>query len=310
MLIAYYGIYKLPQSGTNKKKKWEVKLMSIKKIGVLGAGSMGGGIAHLAAAKGFEIVLCDVEQRFVEGAIKRISGFMDKSIAKQKMTLEEKEAVLKRITTTTNMEDLAPVDLVIEAIYEDLEIKKDAFKKLDKICPPETIFGSNTSSMSITTLASTTTRPDKVFGMHFFNPPLIMRLVEVIRGYYTSDETVKLASEAAQTMGKTPVVVNKDTPGFIVNRIMMPQFLEAIRIVEEGIATPEDIDTAVKLGLNYPMGPFELMDFTGVEISVHVADYLFNESKDMKWNPPQTIKSLVRAGRLGKKTGGGWFNYT
>ncbi|WP_088225007.1 3-hydroxyacyl-CoA dehydrogenase family protein [Desulfosporosinus sp. FKB] len=283
--------------------------MSIKTIGVLGSGSMGGGIAHLAAVQGFKIVLCDVEQRFVEGAVKRISGFLDKSIAKQKMTVQEKEEVLQRITLTTNMEDLATVDLVIEAIFEDLEVKKSAFAKLDKICPPQTIFGSNTSSMSITTLASATSRPEKVVGMHFFNPPLIMRLVEVIRGYYTSDETVKLASDAALAMGKTPVVVKKDTPGFIVNRIMMPQFLEAIRIVEEGIASPADIDTAVKLGLNYPMGPFELMDFTGVEISVHVGDYLFNESKDMKWNPPQTIKSLVRAGRLGKKTGGGWFDY-
>ncbi|KGK90061.1 3-hydroxybutyryl-CoA dehydrogenase [Desulfosporosinus sp. HMP52] len=281
----------------------------IKKIGVLGAGSMGGGIAHLAAARGFEVVLCDVEQKFVEGAVKRIAGFMDKSIQKQKMTVDEKEEALKRITITTNMEDLSSVDLVIEAIFEDMEVKKKAFEKLDTICGPDTIFGSNTSSMSITTLASATKRPDKVVGLHFFNPPLIMRLVEVIRGYYTSDETVRLASEVSQGMGKTPVVVQKDTPGFIVNRIMMPQFLEAIRIVEEGIATPADIDTAVKLGLNYPMGPFELMDFTGVEISVHVADYLFNESKDMKWNPPQAIKAIVRAGRLGKKTGAGWYDY-
>jgi len=290
-------------------KKLEVEMMTIQKIGVLGAGSMGGGIAHLAAVKGFEVVLCDVEQRFVEGAIKRIAAFMDKSIEKQKMTVDEKEVALKRITITTQMEDLATVDMVIEAIFEDIDVKKSAFEKLDKICGPETIFGSNTSSMSITALAAATSRPDKVVGLHFFNPPLIMRLVEVIRGYYTSDETVKLANDAAQGLGKTPVVVKKDTPGFIVNRIMMPQFLEAIRIVEEGIASPEDIDTAVKLGLNYPMGPFELMDFTGVEISVHVADYLFNESKDMKWNPPQTIKALVRAGRLGKKTGAGWYEH-
>lgn len=279
------------------------------KIGVLGAGSMGGGIAHLAAAKGLEVVLCDVEQRFVDGAVKRIAGFIDKSIAKQKMTAEEREAVLDRIKTTVAMQDLSDVDLVIEAIFENLEIKKAAFQQLDQICDPKTIICSNTSSMSITTLAAATKRPDKVAGMHFFNPPLLMRLVEVIRGYYTSDETVKIASEAALAMGKTPVVVQKDTPGFIVNRIMMPQFLEAIRIVEEGIASPAEVDTAVKLGLNYPMGPFELMDFTGVEISVHVADYLFNESKDRKWAAPEILKSLVRAGRLGKKTGGGWFDY-
>jgi 3-hydroxybutyryl-CoA dehydrogenase len=145
--------------------------------------------------------------------------------------------------------------------------------------------------------------------MHFFNPPLVMRLVEIVRGYYTSDETAKLASELAQAMGKTTVEAKKDTPGFIVNRIMVPQFLEAMRIVEEGIATPEDVDKAVTLGLNYPMGPFQLMDFTGVDIAVHVADYFFNETKDVKWNPPQNVKALVRAGRLGVKTGAGWFDH-
>ena len=283
--------------------------MSIKKIGVLGAGSMGGGIAHLAAMKGFEVVLCDIEERFVTGAIKRATVLMDKSIEKQKMTVEEKAATLARITTTTNMEDFAAVDFVIEAIIEDLELKKDAFTRLDKICRPEVILATNTSSMSITLIASATSRPEKVCGMHFFNPAQVMRLVEVIRGYSTSDETVKTASEFAQTMGKTAVEVKKDTPGFIVNRVMIPQFLEAIRIVEEGIATPQDVDTAVTLGLNYPMGPFTLMDFTGIDISVFVADYFYNESTDPKWNPPQTVKSIVRAGRLGRKTGAGWYDY-
>jgi 3-hydroxybutyryl-CoA dehydrogenase len=279
------------------------------KIGVLGAGSMGGGIAHLAAVKGIEVVLCDVEQRFLDGAINRIDGFLTKSVEKQKMTLEEKEAALKRITLTTKMEDFVSVPLVIEAIFEDLEVKKNAFQKLDQVCGSNTIFASNTSSMSITTIAAATSRPDRVVGMHFFNPPLIMRLVEVIRGYYTSDETVAIVSEISKAMGKTPVEVKKDTPGFIVNRIMMPQFLEAVRIAEEGIASIEDIDTAVKLGLNYPMGPFELMDFTGVEISVHVSDYFVNEYKDMKWNAPQLLRNLVRAGRLGKKTGAGWYDH-
>ncbi|SHN71600.1 3-hydroxyacyl-CoA dehydrogenase family protein [Desulfitobacterium chlororespirans] len=283
--------------------------MTMTKIGVLGAGSMGGGIAHLAAVKGLDVILCDVEQRFVHGAVQRIAGFLDKSVAKQKMTVEEKDAALQRITTTTNMEDLASVPLVIEAIFEDMDIKKTAFQKLDQICGPETIIASNTSSMSITTLAAATSRPDRVVGMHFFNPPLIMRLVEVIRGYYTSDETVARVSDVSRAMGKTPVEVKKDTPGFIVNRIMMPQFLEAVRIAEEGIASIEDIDTAVKLGLNYPMGPFELMDFTGVEISVHVSDYFVEEYKDMKWNAPQLLKNIVRAGRLGKKTGAGWYDY-
>ncbi|MDA8211579.1 MAG: 3-hydroxyacyl-CoA dehydrogenase family protein [Clostridia bacterium] len=283
--------------------------MSIKKIGILGAGSMGGGIAHLAAMKGFDVVLCDVEQRFVDGAVKRMTGLMDKNIEKQKMTVEDKEAVLKRITTTTNLEDFATVDFVVEAIIEDLAAKKSAFERLDKICRPEVILATNTSSMSITVIAAATSRPDKVAGMHFFNPAQIMRLVEVIRGYKTSDETVQLVSEIAQAMGKTTVEVKKDTPGFIVNRIMIPQFLEAIRLVEEGVATPQDIDTAVTMGLNYPMGPFQLMDFTGIDIGVFVMEYFYNESKDMRWNPPQTVKALVRAGRLGKKTNAGWYDY-
>ncbi|MDT3700966.1 MAG: 3-hydroxyacyl-CoA dehydrogenase family protein [Thermincola sp.] len=284
--------------------------MSVKKIGVLGAGAMGGGIAHLAAAKGFDVVLCDVEERFVDGAIRRAASLMDKNIEKQKMTVEEKEATLARISITTNVEDFATVDFVIEAIIEDLELKKSAFAQLDKICRPDVVLATNTSSMSITVIASATSRPEKVCGMHFFNPAQVMRLVEVIRGYRTNDETVTIASELAEALGKTPVEVKKDTPGFIVNRVMMPQFLEAIRIVEEGIATPQDVDTAVTLGLNYPMGPFQLMDFTGVDISVFVADYFYNESKDAKWNPPQTVKALVRAGRLGRKTGAGWYDYS
>jgi len=283
--------------------------MSVKKIGVLGAGSMGGGIAHLAAVSGIEVVLCDVEERYVDGALKRMAGFLDKSVEKQKMTVEEKEAALNRITKTTKMEDMAELPLIIEAIFEDLEVKKDAFRKLDELCKPETIIASNTSSMSITTLGAVTARPDRVVGMHFFYPPVLMRLVEVIRGYYTSDETVNLVADVSKAMGKTPVIVKKDTPGFIVNRIMMPQFLEAIRIAEEGIASIEDIDTAVKLGLNYPMGPFELMDFSGVEIALHVADYFVQEYHDPKWVPPQLIKNLVRSGRLGRKTGAGWYDY-
>ena len=259
--------------------------------------------------KGFEVVLCDVEQRFVDGAIMRATSLMDKNIEKQKMTVEEKDAILARITTTINMEDFTAVDFVIEAIIEDLELKKNVFAQLDKICRPEVVLATNTSSMSITVIASATSCPEKVCGMHFFNPAQVMRLVEVIRGYATSDDTVKIVSELAQAMGKTTVEVKKDTPGFIVNRVMMPQFLEAIRIVEEGIATPQDIDIAVTLGLNYPMGPFTLMDFTGVDISMFVADYFYNESKDPKWNPPQTAKAIVRAGRLGRKTGAGWYDY-
>ncbi|MEL7567221.1 MAG: 3-hydroxyacyl-CoA dehydrogenase family protein [Dehalobacterium sp.] len=267
-------------------------------------------MAHLAASKGFEVILCDVEQRFVDGAIKRATGLMDKSIQKQKMTEEEKEAVLSRITTTTNMEDFAPVDLVIEAIIEDLAVKKNAFARLDQICRPEVIIATNTSSMSVTEIAAATNRPEKVVGMHFFNPAQVMKLVEIVKGYNTADETVQAVAEVAEAMGKTTVVAKKDTPGFIVNRLLFAQFMEAIRMVEEGVATPEDIDTGVTLGLNYPMGPFSMMDnIGGLDLTIAVMDYFYKETKDAKWNAPHSIKSLVRAGRTGRKSGAGWFKY-
>ncbi len=283
--------------------------MDIKKIGVLGAGAMGSGIAHIAALAGYQVVLGDMEMSFIEKAVAGMGKLMDKNIQKGKMTPEEKQAVLDRFTLTTNIEDFATVDYMIEAIIEDLDIKKATFAKLDQICQPGVIIASNTSSMSITVLASATGRPENFVGMHFFNPAQVMRLCEIIRGYKTSDETVKIASSLAQSFGKTTVEVKKDTPGFIVNRVMMPQFIEAIRLVEEGVATPQDIDTAVTLGLNYPMGPFTLMDFTGIDISMFVMDYFYEESKDMRWNPPYTVKSVVRAGRLGRKTGAGWYDY-
>lgn len=283
--------------------------MEIEKIGVLGSGTMGGGIAQIAAQAGFQVVLYDLEMAFVEKAIGRIEAFLDKSIEKGKVTSEIKEEVLGCITKSTDLNDLDDVDLAIEAIIEDLELKKKVFGQLEEICKAEAYFASNTSSMSVTALAAATKRPQKFVGMHFFNPPPLMRLVEIIRGYYTSDETVGMASTVAAKMGKAAVVVKKDSPGFIVNRIMMAQFMEAIRLLEEGVATPEDIDMAVKLGLNYPMGPFELQDFGGLDIGYYVAESFYEEFKDMRWNPPQALKALIRAGRLGRKTGAGWYDY-
>ena len=283
--------------------------MEITKISVLGSGTMGGGIAQIAAQAGFQVVLHDLEIAFVENATGRIAAFLDKSIEKGKITREKKEEVLGRITKSTDLDDLKDVDLAIEAIIEDLELKKKVFGQLEEICKAEAYFASNTSSMSITALAAATKRPARFVGMHFFNPPPLMRLVEIIRGYYTSDETVGMASAVAAKMGKAAVVVKKDSPGFIVNRIMMAQFMEAIRLVEEGVATLEDIDLAVKLGLNYPMGPFELQDFVGLDIGYNVTASFYEEFKDMRWNPPQSLKALIRAGRLGRKTGAGWYNY-
>ncbi len=283
--------------------------MEIATIGILGAGAMGGGIAQVAAQAGYLVKICDVEMKYVDGALGRIGNFLAKGVEKGKLGEGEKAKIMGRIVPCRDVEEFSDAGLVIEAIIEDLQAKKEAFQKLDALCGPETILATNTSSMSITLMAASTGRPEKVAGMHFFNPPPLMRLVEIIRGHATSDDTVRALSKVALRMGKTPVEVKKDSPGFVVNRILIAQFLEAIRLVEEGVATPEDVDTAVKLGLNYPMGPFELQDFTGVDIGYYVANYFYDEFKDSRWNPPQALKALIRAGRLGRKAGAGWYNY-
>jgi len=284
--------------------------MDNKMIGVLGAGSMGNGIAQVGAQAGYQVVMRDIEDRFVDNGLKAIGKFLSKSVEKGKMTEEQKKGVLGRIKGTTRMEDLKDADFVIEAVFEDLELKKSIFKQLDELTRPGVILTTNTSSMSITEIAMSTKRPEKVAGMHFFNPAPIMKLVEVIRGVHTNDETVRAVMEMTKKMGKEPVEVKKDTPGFIVNRLMIPHMVEAIKMFEEGVASIEDIDKAVKLGLNYPMGPFELMDLTGMDICLHVTEYLYKElNKESKWSVPTLFKSMFRAGRLGRKTGAGWYKY-
>lgn len=283
--------------------------MAIKTVGVVGAGTMGRGIAHLAATSGYDVILYDLSQDILDKAVASLSKLMDNRIERGKMTAEEKEAILKRISLKTDLEAMADADVVIEAVIENLEVKKDVFKRLDEIVKKEAILASNTSTMSITVLAAQTKRPEQVVGMHFFNPPQVMKLVEVVRGYYTSDQTVETVFQFAKSMGKEPVEVKKDSPGFIVNRIMLVQFVEAIRLVEEGIATMEDVDKAVTLGLNYPMGPFTLQDFAGVDIGLYSLEYLYEEYKDARFAPPESLKRLIRAGRLGKKTGAGWYDY-
>jgi 3-hydroxybutyryl-CoA dehydrogenase len=284
--------------------------MEIKKVGVLGAGAMGNGIAQLAAQIGCEVVMRDIEDAFVERGMKSIDKFLSKSVEKGKLEAKDKDAIMGRIKGTTDMGDLKDVDFLVEAVLEDLDLKKKVFKELDGLCRPEVVLATNTSSMSITEIATATKRPEKVCGMHFFNPAPLMRLVEIIRGYYTSDETVATATDLAKKMGKVTVEVKKDTPGFIVNRIMTPHFLEAIKMLEEGIATAEDIDTAVKNGLNYPMGPFELMDLTGIDIAYHVTEYFHKElNQELKWIAPTLMKNMIKAGKLGRKTGAGWYDY-
>jgi 3-hydroxybutyryl-CoA dehydrogenase len=285
--------------------------MDIKKIGVLGAGAMGNGIAQLAGQIGCNVILRDIKDEYVERGMKNIDKFLSKSVEKGKMQAAEKNAVMGRIKGTTDMSLLKEVDFVLEAVIEDLELKKKVFKELDELCRPGVVLASNTSSMSLTEIASATKRPDKVCGMHFFNPAPLMRLVEVIRGFLTSDETVAITTDLARKMGKVTVEVKKDSPGFIVNRIMIPHMLEAIKIVEEGIASKEDVDTAVKNGLNYPMGPFELMDLTGIDVCYFVTEYFYKElNKESKWVSPNLLKTMIRANKLGRKTGAGWYDYS
>ncbi|CAA7601135.1 3-hydroxyacyl-CoA dehydrogenase/enoyl-CoA hydratase [Acididesulfobacillus acetoxydans] len=281
--------------------------MGIRTIGIVGAGAMGTGIANVAAMAGYDVVIRDIERSYVDRSLKTMDKFMARSVEKGKMSAAERQAALARVRGTTELEDLAAADFVIEAVLENMDLKKEVFQALDRLCRPEVILSTNTSSMSITAIAAVTQRPDKVCGLHFFNPAQIMRLVEVIRGMQTSDETIVKARDLAEALGKTAIEVKKDSPGFVVNRIMIPQFIEAARLLQEGVASVEDIDTAVKLGLNYPMGPFELMDFTGVDISYHVMEYFADEFRNNQYAAPQIIKQMVRANKLGKKTGGGFY---
>jgi len=284
--------------------------VEIKKIGVVGAGTMGNGIAQMAAVIGCDVVMRDIDMKYVNNGLSSIEKFLAKSVSKGKMTEEDKAAILGRIKGTDQMRDLADVDFVIEAVIEDMDLKKKVFAELDQTCRPEIILSTNSSSMSITEISKATKRPEKVVGMHFFNPAPLMRLVEVIRGFFTDDATVQTTAALAKKMGKETVEVKIDSPGFIVNRLMIPHMLEAIQMFQEGVASKEDIDKAVKLGLNYPMGPFELMDLTGVDICDFVAQYFAQElNKELKWNRPTLLKNMIKAGRLGRKTKGGWYEY-
>jgi 3-hydroxybutyryl-CoA dehydrogenase len=284
--------------------------MEIKTIGVLGAGTMGNGIAQVAAQAGFNVVMRDIEDRFVQGGLKNIDKFLAKSVEKGKMTADQKNAVTGRIKGTTKLEDMKGCDFIVEAVLEVMDLKKEVFKALDELCGPEVILSTNTSSMSITEIATATKRADKMVGMHFFNPVPLMKLVEVVRGHFTSDATVATCMDVVKKLGKEGVEVKKDVPAFIVNRLMIPHFIEAMVLLEEGVASKEDIDKAAKLGLNYPMGPFELMDLTGLDINLMVNEYLRKELKaETKWQSSHTLKNLVKAGRLGRKTGAGWYEY-
>ncbi|MCL5982249.1 MAG: 3-hydroxybutyryl-CoA dehydrogenase [Firmicutes bacterium] len=282
--------------------------MEIKKIMVLGAGQMGGGIAQVAAQAGYQVVLRDVKEEFVQRGLKVIAKNLQRSVEKGRLAAEERAAILARISPTLSLEDGKDVDLVIEAIIEDVALKKETFAALDAICPPQAILASNTSSVPITQIAASTKRPEKVIGMHFMNPVPVMKLVEVIRGIATSDETCLVITDLSKKLGKVPVEVN-DFPGFVSNRVLLPMINEAVYCLMEGVGSAEGIDTVMKLGMNHPMGPLELADLIGLDTCLAIMEVLYDGFKDSKYRPCPLLRKYVAAGWLGRKTGRGFYIY-
>jgi 3-hydroxybutyryl-CoA dehydrogenase len=281
--------------------------MEIKKIGVIGAGTMGGGIAQVAAQNDFEVVLEDMKEEYVEAGFAKIKERLDKRVSEGKLGSKEKDRILSNIKTTTRLEDCKDADLIIEAVIENEDIKKQIFKELDNICHEKTIFTTNTSAISVTRLAQVTKKPERFAGMHFMNPAHIMKLVEVVQGLRTSQETVSIVKDVAGKMAKTPVVVN-DFPGFVSIRVLMPIINEAIYCLQEGVASIESIDTIMKLGANHPMGPLELADFIGLDICLATLEVLHTELGE-KYMPCPLLRKMVAGGKLGRKSREGFYEY-
>jgi 3-hydroxybutyryl-CoA dehydrogenase len=284
-------------------------MLEIRKVGVVGCGLMGSGIAEVAARAGFETVVVEVSDDFLQKGLGRIRGSLKGAAEKKKVDPAEADAALARIRGSTKREDLAGCDIVIEAIIESMDAKKELFAALDKILAPGAIIASNTSSLSVTEMAAATKRPDRVLGLHFFNPVPVMKLLEIVRAFQTSDETLAIARAFGEKLGKATIVA-KDTPGFIVNMLLVPYLLGAIRMYEAGLATKEDIDTGVKLGLSHPMGPLTLLDYVGLDTTLYIADVLFDELKGAEYSAPPLLRRMVAAGYHGRKTGRGFYDWS
>ena len=280
----------------------------MKRIAVIGAGQMGNGITQVAASAGYEVLMVDIKQEFVDRGMATIQKSLSKLVSKERMTQSDADETLARITTTTNRNDCADVDLVVEAVPEILDLKTSIFSELDEICKPDCILASNTSSISISTIANATSRPDKVIGMHFMNPVPIMKLVEIINGEQTSETTNSAVVEAAEKMGKTALSCN-DSPGFVSNRILCPMLNEAILTLQEGVAKPAAIDGIMKLGMNHPIGPLALSDLIGLDTVLHIMNVLHEGLDDDKYAPADLLKTMVAEGKLGRKSGEGFYKY-
>ena len=282
--------------------------MAIKNVGVIGCGQMGGGIAQVCAQAGYQVIVSEVSEEFLKKGLAVIDASLAKSVEKEKITQQDRETILARIKGTLDMKDFSDCELVIEAAVENLDLKKQIFTDLDKICPGHTILATNTSCLSIIDMAEATSRPDKVLGLHFFNPVPIMRLVEIVSTIATSEETLETGKEFGKSLSKT-IVIAQDTPGFIVNRLLVPYLLNAIRMLEAGAATKEDIDAAINLGLNHPMGPLTLADLVGLDTLHFIASGIYQELKDPQYASPTLLTKMVAAGWLGRKAGKGFYDY-
>jgi len=282
--------------------------MEIKRVGIVGCGLMGAGIVQVCAQSGYQVVVSEINDTLLNKGLASINAILTKSVEKGKLSQQDKDATLSRIKGTTNTKDFANCDLMIEAVIENMDLKKKIFAELDKICPKQAILSTNTSCLSIIEMAMATSKPDKVLGIHFFNPAPVMKLMEIVRTVATSDETFETGKEFGKSLGKS-IVAAKDAPGFIVNRLMTPFILNAIRMLEAGVATREDIDTAVNLGLNHPMGPLALADLIGLDTVFFIASAIYEEFKDPQYIPPTLMKKMLAAGWLGRKTGKGFYDY-